>query len=385
MNEKLKNVRLGAPESIEASNCPALENLDVQITERLKTLSFKGNTGTKNPFTRAAEILRQQEVERKKEEISDDSISINIPTDITINGGSSTEAVVMEGSTPTPSRNYYWQIKDVSQESTMIPTIDQRGNITMESGKWAEFDIVAKRYADASWKKEHYLVNFWKRYSQLNSLPAYIRTRMMEYWQNYDMLDYIQDTTNYNNVTRYIETGISAKDTEVYIEFTTESSDSQNYIGVMGTCSAGYGLELGYWNNSFLYINGGDKNLASRSFVANVRNKWTITRNVITLNVNGTETEYQNTKGLSTSDETIKLFRAYVQGTRGCKGSIHVCKLTKQNSLVWQGIPTRRKSDGVLGMYDFVNGVFHENAGTNTFVAGDVIDFASTDFINKLR
>lgn len=64
-----KNIKLGAPHSIDISNgAPDLDNLDVQITERLELLTLKGNTGTKNPFARAAEMLRQQEVERLEEE-----------------------------------------------------------------------------------------------------------------------------------------------------------------------------------------------------------------------------------------------------------------------------------------------------------------------------
>ena len=38
--------------------------------------------------------------------------------------------------------------------------------------------------------------------------------------------------------------------------------------------------------------------------------------------------------------------------------------------LVRDYIPVRRDSDGVLGMYDLVNGVFYSNAGTGTFIAG---------------
>lgn len=84
----------------------------------------------------------------------DDSISLNIPTDAILNGGD-TKVEISDGD----AKNYYWQLTNINPESTGHPTIDQQGNISIEDGKWAEFDVKVKRYADASWKSHHFILN----------------------------------------------------------------------------------------------------------------------------------------------------------------------------------------------------------------------------------
>jgi hypothetical protein len=41
--------------------------------------------------------------------------------------------------------------------------------------------------------------------------------------------------------------------------------------------------------------------------------------------------------------------------------------------MVREFMPCIRKSDGAVGLYDFVEGVFYHNEGTGTFVAGPEI------------
>ena len=65
---------------------------------------------------------------------------------------------------------------------------------------------------------------------------------------------------------------------------------------------------------------------------------------------------------------------------------IYYYKASKNDSLVFDGIPARRDSDGVLGMYDLADAnpstAFHTNAGTGEFVAGPVaqIKIATTKY-----
>lgn len=49
---------------------------------------------------------------------------------------------------------------------------------------------------------------------------------------------------------------------------------------------------------------------------------------------------------------------------------IHDFKLSRGTDIVMHLIPCYRKADNVAGMYDIVNGVFHTNAGTGSFVVG---------------
>jgi len=48
---------------------------------------------------------------------------------------------------------------------------------------------------------------------------------------------------------------------------------------------------------------------------------------------------------------------------------------TVSNNLLFNGIPVRRDSDGILGMYDLVSGAFFTNAGTGEFSAGPVFSY----------
>ena len=50
--------------------------------------------------------------------------------------------------------------------------------------------------------------------------------------------------------------------------------------------------------------------------------------------------------------------------------------------LVFNGIPARRDSDGVLGIYDTVSNNFFTNAGTGTFIAGPELNgIASVSYV----
>lgn len=51
-------------------------------------------------------------------------------------------------------------------------------------------------------------------------------------------------------------------------------------------------------------------------------------------------------------------------------GKIFECKVYQNDILVKYLIPAKRNSDGVVGMYDIMNDVFHTNQGTGTFAYG---------------
>ena len=52
------------------------------------------------------------------------------------------------------------------------------------------------------------------------------------------------------------------------------------------------------------------------------------------------------------------------------KAYFYSIKLYDGDNLSFNGVPAKRNSDGVLGMYDTVSGNFFENQGTGTFIAG---------------
>ena len=54
-------------------------------------------------------------------------------------------------------------------------------------------------------------------------------------------------------------------------------------------------------------------------------------------------------------------------------GKIYFAKIYKEDILVFDGIPAKRNSDNVLGMYDLANDQFYTNDGTGDFVAGTTV------------
>ncbi|MBP5794934.1 MAG: hypothetical protein J6W41_02870, partial [Alphaproteobacteria bacterium] len=49
-------------------------------------------------------------------------------------------------------------------------------------------------------------------------------------------------------------------------------------------------------------------------------------------------------------------------------------KWYRNDELIHEYIPAKRNSDGVIGLYDTVNNRFYTNAGTGTFIAGQVAE-----------
>ena len=56
-----------------------------------------------------------------------------------------------------------------------------------------------------------------------------------------------------------------------------------------------------------------------------------------------------------------------------CSAKLYSAKFYKFDNLVFNGIPARRDSDNVVGMYDTITGQFFTNAGTGDFIAGPAV------------
>ena len=88
------------------------------------------------------------------------------------------------------------------------------------------------------------------------------------------------------------------------------------------------------------------------------------TNNAITVD----ENEYQLTTVSDFSTPKTYLFDSYGKPTgTGWIGRVSAFRLEGQCDLV----PCYRKSDGKIGMYDLVNGVFYTNSGRGTFIKGE--------------
>lgn len=56
-----------------------------------------------------------------------------------------------------------------------------------------------------------------------------------------------------------------------------------------------------------------------------------------------------------------------------CKAKVYEYEVLLNDEVVSHLVPVKRRSDGVLGMYDLIGNRFRANAGTGTFIAGDTI------------
>ena len=86
-------------------------------------------------------------------------------------------------------------------------------------------------------------------------------------------------------------------------------------------------------------------------------------------------TEY-NWTGSINRYNSIALFCNHTTSSFSQKASVayKYFKIIDNGSVVFWGIPARRNSDNVLGMYDLVTDTFFINGGTGTFTAGPDID-----------
>ena len=62
-------------------------------------------------------------------------------------------------------------------------------------------------------------------------------------------------------------------------------------------------------------------------------------------------------------------------GSLSAFGKLYSAKIwSNGTNLSFDGVPAKRNSDGVVGLYDTVNNVFYTNSGTGSFIAGPVVD-----------
>lgn len=133
-----------------------------------------------------------------------------------------------------------------------------------------------------------------------------------------------------------------------------DTNDLQIILDFNNSSYAQYRLTENNLNNSDLYKTIIDKN--ERSIYKN--NVFLATNNTIC------------------SDTFTSLLNAYLFACNGTNWNnaqvkLYSCKIFDNNTLIRNFIPAYRRVDGVVGLYDLVNGVFYTNAGTGTFLKGN--------------
>ena len=181
----------------------------------------------------------------------------------------------------------------------------------------------------------------------------------------YTQLEYIESTG-----TQYIDTGfIPNQDTKVDIKFTMKDTSGK----------AIYGSRIAYDNSTYSAMLQGNSagssfqynNVALANTITYQNNQsYNIVQDKNKLYINGT-LKNTFTYGNFTCPSNLYLFAVNQNGTIPFYGKIAVnyCNIWNNDVLIRHFVPCKNSSD-VVGMYDTVNNVFYENAGTGTFTAG---------------
>lgn len=190
----------------------------------------------------------------------------------------------------------------------------------------------------------------------------------------YTQLEYIE-----SNGTQYILTNIPwtsvarfrgkaqenpMPDNNIYNRAVLGSSLSNEYVALYGTFYvSGTSTKYWYWNTGI------DPNITAEfdHHKNGSSSNWTGTINGVSTST--TEAAFSGDVilfGSGSQDGHMTLYRSFY-------GKVWYIQLFGDNgNEIFNGIPARRNSDNVLGMYDTVSGNFFTNAGTGDFIAGNV-------------
>ena len=326
----------------------------------------------------------------------DDSVSLNIPDDAILNGGSTTCEIKTDGTTLPPT-DFYWQLTNINPESTGHPTIDQQGNITIEPDTWAEFDINVKRYADASWKQPLCILGIGNSYDGLNTAivnnprlgSAIVNNpRLIGILENlnsseYNYVSYIKNNRGCINTT-YVPTSNN-------FGYMVKYSTSSNYtlIGVKTNNSAAYVRLYRYSGNmQYTYASSNATIPQSNDVVYVCKFNWMDSNDVLMDGVS-----YTLTKGTAINTVSPVLLFAYPStnttawepntSETNLNAIIYLAAISEGDELARVMIPCIRKSDGTVGVHDLVTNEFFGNYGRGSIIAGEG-EFDYNNLLNLL-
>lgn len=193
----------------------------------------------------------------------------------------------------------------------------------------------------------------------------------------YTQLEYIESSG-----TQHIDTGFKPnQDTKVVIDANWTTNDTSNNSALFGvrTSSSSKGY---YW--------GWMATAACRSgYNASYYYEWridpTVRRSVIkdknTTTVDGTSHSWDY--ATFQCDYNMSLFALNQANTIQwyAKARIYSCKIYDNGTLIRDYVPCKNSS-GTVGLYDIVNGVFYDNAGTDAFTAGAEVELPPVEILD---
>ena len=198
----------------------------------------------------------------------------------------------------------------------------------------------------------------------------------------YQKVEYIESTG-----TQYINTGLIGKPgytLDTTVSFTSLATGSYQYFAgysYTGSDDRVYFVRLGNTTRTLGYtygsVNSDTANLVNLEKNVFYNIKSVMKESKQEMYVDGKSIGTSNYGTLSYDEENPKyiyMFTSqYVNGTNG--GTSAICKEAKwydeNDNLVRDFVPCYRKTDGVVGMYDLVTGIFYTNSGSGTFGKGN--------------
>ena len=177
------------------------------------------------------------------------------------------------------------------------------------------------------------------------------------------------------NGTQWIDTGLKMNgDYTIYMDGYIPEGKSGVLVNGYQSNSERQGVTF-YANSNkygfYWYGQGYTTNETLTSVGINLKNRFQVTqdKNGITLNqhhLNVTDT-YSGSSG--TSNTNIYIFNTDADSSYKY-GAIYHAKIYDGSREIRNFIPSYRKEDKVIGLYDTIEGIFYENAGTGTFLRG---------------
>jgi hypothetical protein len=198
----------------------------------------------------------------------------------------------------------------------------------------------------------------------------------------YTELQYIESTG-----TQYIDTGVVPTLTSgahIRAKFLAlKSSDNIIFGATNSTAFAGGSpFSIDVFKNRVLMPFGGDASNSpnyspaiSKTMETNVLYDFKLNYlNDKKASVNDTQVTYSNNPVTMTS-RSLLLFNLNnsaggMSQYAATQSQIFSAVITNGSNIEFNGVPAKRDSDGVIGVYDMVSGTFFTNAGTGDFVAG---------------
>lgn len=177
----------------------------------------------------------------------------------------------------------------------------------------------------------------------------------------YELLEYIESTGS-----QYIDTGVYYSESLSFdIDFSNFTSATSTYI--LGTENPLFGLARRL-DNQIGWFSKSDQMYVYDSFSTNGR--YHVKCSSTGFSCNGVSSYPQSDSGNTTGSNTFRLFGGRYSTTPNSAYRLHSCKIYDRNILIRNYVPVKRKSDGVIGLFDKVEGILYTNKGSGTFVVG---------------